>query len=213
MAKHPVPGRVKTRLARVLGAETACDLFRAFILDLADRLGALPYQTTWAYWPATAPFSALVPGARCRAQRGRDLGARMAESIAAVFAEGRGPVLVIGADAPHVPAAGLAEAVEALAGRADVVLGPAADGGYYLIGLAEPQAFLFEGIAWGTDGVLEATLARAATRGLRAHLLAPGFDVDEAGDLVRLRALLASGDVELPRTAAVLAGRGPARGS
>jgi len=206
MAKHPVPGRVKTRLARALGPETACELFRAFILDLADRLRRLPYQVTWAYWPPGAPFAALVPGARCRAQRGPDLGARMADALAAEFAGGIGPVLMIGADAPHVPAPTLAEAVRALAGTADVVLGPAADGGYYLVGLRAPAPALFEGMPWGTDGVLAATLERAAARGLRVHLLAPSFDVDEAEDIERLRTLLARGDVDLPRTAAVLAG-------
>jgi rSAM/selenodomain-associated transferase 1 len=206
MAKHPVPGRVKTRLARVLGPKTACDLFRAFILDLADRLRPLPYEVTWAYWPRAAPFAALLPGARCAPQRGRDLGARMADAVAVAFAAGRGPVLVIGADAPHVPTAALAEAARALVETADLVLGPAEDGGYYLIGLRGPEPSLFQSIAWGTDGVLTATLARAAARGLRTHLLPGTFDVDEADDLMRLRALLARGEVDLPRTAAVLAG-------
>ena len=206
MAKHPAPGRVKTRLARVLGPKTACDLFRAFVLDLADRLRALPYEVTWAYWPAGAPFPALVPGACCRAQRGRDLGERMADALAAEFAARTGPILVVGADAPHVPAASLAEAARVLLGSADLVLGPAADGGYYLIGLRAPAPAIFEEIPWGTDRVLAATLERAGARGLRVHHLPPSFDVDEADDLARLRAVLARGDVELPRTAAVLAG-------
>jgi glycosyltransferase A (GT-A) superfamily protein (DUF2064 family) len=114
-------------------------------------------------------------------------------------------VLAIGADAPHVPAAALAEAAAALAGRAEVVLGPAADGGYYLIGLRGPAPGLFAGIAWSTAGVLAATRARAEAAGLAVHLLPPGFDVDEVADLVRLRALLARGEVRLPRTTEVLA--------
>src|SRR5439155_9629378 len=94
----------------------------------------------------------------------------------------------------------------ALTHGADVVLGPAADGGYYLIGLRGPAPGLFAGIAWGTAGVLEATLARAAAAGLAVHLLSPSFDVDQLADLSRLRALLARDDVSLPRTAGVLAG-------
>src|SRR3989442_11964475 len=105
MARHPVPGGVKTRLAAALGADAACALYRAFVLDLAERLGALPYAVTWAYTPADAPFAALLPRARCRPQRGRDLGERLAAAIADELAEAPGPVLAIGADAPHVPAA------------------------------------------------------------------------------------------------------------
>src|SRR5436309_13637195 len=206
MARHPVAGRVKTRLAAVLGADVACALYRAFVLDLAARLGALPYAVTWAHTPPDAPFAELLPGARCRPQRGRDLGERLAAAFADEFASGPGPVLAIGADAPHIPAAALAEAATALARGADVVLGPAADGGYYLIGLRDPAPGLFAGIAWGTAGVLEATLARAGGAGLAAHLLAPGFDVDEVADLARLATLLARGDVRLPRTTGVLAG-------
>src|SRR5204862_2374236 len=176
--KHPVPGRVTTRLAAALGADTACARYRAFVLDLAERLGGLPYAVPWAYPPPDGPFAELLPGARCRPQHGRDLGERLAAAIADELAEGPAPVLAIGADAPHVPAAPLAEAAAALAGRADVVLGPAADGGYYLIGLRRPAPGLFAGIAWSTAGVLAATRARAAAAGLTGHLRPPGFDID-----------------------------------
>jgi len=198
MAKHPAPGRVKTRLAATLGADRACALYRAFVLDLAERLDALPYDVTWAYWPATAPFATLLPRARCRSQRGADLGERMANALA----ECGGPAVVIGADAPHVPAARLAEAVGALAADADLVLGPADDGGYYLIGLRTPTPAVFTGVAWGTSRVLAETLARAS--GLRTRLLEPCFDIDTPADLARLADLLARGDVLLPRTAALL---------
>jgi len=206
MAKHPVPGRVKTRLAAVLGADAACALYVAFVLDLAERLGALPYAVTWAYTPADAPFAALLPGARCRPQRGRDLGERLAAAIADELAAGPGPVLAIGADAPHVPEAALAEAASALGRGADVVLGPAADGGYYLIGLRAPAPGLFAGIDWSTGEVLEATLARAQAAALAVHFLPPSFDVDRPADLVLLRTLVERGEVHLPRTSDLLAG-------
>jgi rSAM/selenodomain-associated transferase 1 len=203
MARHPERGRVKTRLAAVLGDDRACALHHAFVLDLADRLGALPYDVIWAYTPAAAPFPALLPHARCIAQVGDDLGERMANAMAAAFAEDATPVLVIGADVPHVPAASLAEAAEMAATR--VVVGPAEDGGYYLIGLPRPIPELFAGVPWGTAAVLEATRERAAGLGLAMHLLPPTFDVDEPRDLERLRRLLERGDVVLPRTQALIA--------
>ena len=205
MAKHPAPGEVKTRLAPALGPERACALYAAFVQDLAARLQALPYEVTWAYWPPESPFPALLPGARCRPQRGADLGERMAGAIADAFSEGPTPVMVIGADAPHLPADSIAEAATMLGGEADLVLGPAADGGYYLVGLCRPQPELFTGIPWSTAGVLAATGERAAALGLRQHLLAPCFDVDGPGDLALLGAILARGEVHLPRTARLLA--------
>ena len=209
MAKHPAPGRVKTRLAAALGDAFACALARAFIVDLAARLAQLPYRTTWAYWPPTASFATLLPGARCRPQRGADLGARMATAVAQELAEGAGGVVVLGADSPHVPTANVDEAARALVAGTELVLGPAIDGGYYLIGVRRAQPELFTGIAWGTAEVLVATLAHARALGLATHLLEPGFDVDDPADLTRLRLLLARGDVHLPATADVLAaGRG-----
>lgn len=204
MAKHPAPGQVKTRLAAAIGAAAAAALYRAFVLDLAERLDVLPYRVTWAYWPAEAPFPSLLPGARCRPQQGQDLGERMARAVAAEFTDGAGVVLVLGADTPHLPAERVTEAVNALAAGADMVLGPAADGGYYLIGLCAPAARLFADIPWGGPGVLAATLARAGHLRLRPHLLAPTFDIDDVADLRRLRTLLAREEVHLPRTASLL---------
>ncbi|HLY38939.1 MAG TPA: TIGR04282 family arsenosugar biosynthesis glycosyltransferase [Candidatus Binatia bacterium] len=205
MARHPEPGRVKTRLARVLGTNAATALYRAFILDLADRLATLPYAVTWAVDPPGAPFTTVVPHARCRAQEGADLGERMTRAFAAEFAEGGGAVAMIGADIPHLPATVFAETAAALGRDADVVLGPAEDGGYYLVGLTVPAPALFTGVAWSTPDVLATTLARARDAGLRTHLLPPTFDVDEPADLDRLAGLVDGGAATLPHTAAVLA--------
>jgi hypothetical protein len=208
MAKYPEPGRVKTRLAAVLGAEVACRLYLAFLRDLAGRLTPLPYPTTWAYSPPESPFTALLPQARCRPQQGGDLGERMAAAVAEEFGAGAGAVLVIGVDAPHLPAAYLAEAAAALARGTDVVLGPAADGGYYLIGLRAPAPDLFRSIPWSTGGVFGSTVAAARRLHLRLHQLPPTFDVDEPADLERLRALLARDGALLPETARLLADMG-----
>jgi uncharacterized protein len=204
MAKYPVPGRVKTRIAAALGAETACALQRAFVLDLADRLQVLPYSVTWAFWPASAPFATLVDSGRCRAQSGRDLGERMAAAMDGEFADGGGRVVVLGADVPHVDLESVRGAMASLAGGADVVVGPALDGGYYLIGFRRRVPGFFRGIAWGTGDVFTATLARAREGGLRVELLPETFDIDEVADLTRLRALVEHGGVSLPRTEKLL---------
>ncbi len=205
MAKHPVPGRVKTRLARAFGDAVACQLYRAFIGDLAARLAAWHRDVTWAVWPADAAFENVVPGARCIPQEGATLGERMSNASARLFAERASPVIVIGVDAPHAPLDAIADAGRALATGADVALGPATDGGYWLIGLATPRPGLFEGIAWSTPTVLGETLERAVSAGLCVHQVAATFDVDEPADVAELRALLAAGTVDLPRTAAILA--------
>jgi len=209
MAKHPAPGRVKTRLAAAVGAAAAAALSRAFIRDLAARLAVLPYAVTWAYSPRGAPFRALLGSLparwRCGLQRGQDLGERMANAIRDELRRGAGPVLVIGADVPHVPVAALAEAAVALTSGCDLVLGPAADGGYYLIGVKASRPALFSGMRWGSDTVFTATRQRARRLGFRTHVLSPLFDVDEREDLDRLRALIARGELDLRHTARVLA--------
>jgi len=193
-------------LAAQIGAEAACRLYAAFIRDLAARLSAVGFPVTWAFWPPAAPFAELVPGQRCVPQVDGDLGQRMDAAMRECLATRGTPVLTLGADAPHVDAGCLREAAGALGGAADLVLGPATDGGYYLIGLGEPRPELFRDVAWGSSDVLGTTLARAGDAGLRVHLLPPTFDVDDEAGLDALRALLDDGAVALPCTAAVLGG-------
>jgi rSAM/selenodomain-associated transferase 1 len=204
MARYPSPGSVKTRLASQIGAEAAWRLYDAFVRDLADRLQALELPLTWAFWPPDAPFQTLMPGTRCVPQVGGDLGERLEHAVGGCFDVVQAPVIVIGVDSPHLALARVREAAEALGAGVDVVLGPALDGGYYLIGLRAPSAVVFRGIAWGSSSVLDATLARARGAGLRTQLLEPTFDVDDADGLRALREVLDGGEVELPRTRAAL---------
>jgi len=205
MARYPTVGAVKTRLARTIGAAAACALYRAFLVDLDARFGRGPRPLVWAYDPPDADFAALVrPGAVCVPQEGPDLGARMHTAVQRFCGDGSRGVLIIGADAPHVRDAWLAEADDALR-HADVVLGPSTDGGYYLIGMRQPHD-VFSRIDMGTSGVLAATHARATALGLRVHRLPETFDVDEEADLDRLRRDVAgSPGLALPATARVLA--------
>jgi uncharacterized protein len=121
------------------------------------------------------------------AQQGTDLGSRMHAAINDRLAAGATHVVLIGSDLPNLPPAHVEAAfVELEAGR-DLVLGPAEDGGYYLIGMRRPQPAIFSGIDWGTPGVLKQTLAAAARAGLDVALIEPWYDVDQPDDLRRAR--------------------------
>jgi len=205
MARHPTVGEVKTRLANEIGAERACALYTAFLRDFDARFARAARTLVWAFHPPERDFAAVVSaGSRCLPQEGADLGARMLACFRRLRGEGFGRVIVIGADVPHVRDEWLDEA-EAALDRADVVLGPSEDGGYYLIAMRATHD-VFSGIEMSTDAVLEETLARAARANLRVHLLPPTFDIDEAADLARLRDLLRQEEWRrrLPHTTAVL---------
>ncbi len=203
MARQPVPGAVKTRLGRRIGAEAACALYRAFLVDIAATLGGGPWELTWAVTPAGADLRPIVgAAAHGIAQRGADLGERMAHCFDDLFARGASRVVMIGADVPHLGAAAIAAAFAAL-DDTDVVLTPTRDGGYCLVGQRAVHD-LFGGISMGTAQVFAQTMDRVAALALRASVQPPSFDIDEWEDVVALRALIAGGAVSLPHTAAVL---------
>jgi rSAM/selenodomain-associated transferase 1 len=129
------------------------------------------------------------------AQSDGDLGERMSAAFADAFREGAGRVVVIGTDCPALSPDHLAEAFEAL-GNHEVVLGPARDGGYYLVGLSRPADALFTDIPWGTESVLQATMERAEAVGLTQCCLQTLGDVDRPEDLPLCRE--AFEDPELP---------------
>ena len=124
--------------------------------------------------------------------------------IGASFDRGYKAVCVIGSDAPHLPAAFLLEAWGRLQRGADAVLGPADDGGYYLVALPRAAPALFRDIPWSGAAVLEVTLARAAEERLSVSLLPPWYDVDTPDDLLRLREDLRRGVAYAPATAELL---------
>lgn len=206
MTRYPEPGKVKTRLAATIGAELATALYRAFILDLHARFAAGPWALVWMYEPPDAPFEALVgAGSVCQPQRGAELGERMRNCFEMLLG-GAGSydrVIMIGADVPHIDAAHIDEADRTLRDH-DVVLGPSADGGYYLIALRQPHD-VFSAIAMGGSTVLSQTLEAAKRAGLRHRLLPPSFDIDDESDLKRLCQLLHEPNApELPHTRAIL---------
>ena len=183
-AKLPQAGAVKTRLAASSSPEWAARVATAFLRDALERLAPIPARRVLAYTPAAARsyFAALAQDRfGLFPQAVGDLGRRMAAFFATQFETGAGAVVLVGTDSPTLPPALVEQAFRELQ-DADVVLGPAADGGYYLAGLARPALGLFEGIAWGTSRVLAETLLRLPDAGWRLALLPPWYDVDTLED-------------------------------
>jgi rSAM/selenodomain-associated transferase 1 len=198
------PGRVKTRLIGDLTPAQAAELHAAFLDDLLDRLrtGRFAVTLAWALEEGDEIPAGPFPGIR---QRGDGLGDRLYNALSEAAADGAA-VAALGSDHPTLPVAAVERAFDLLEEGADAVLGPAEDGGYYLIALraAAVARRLFEDIAWSTGRVLPATLERIAELGLRLELLPLASDVDTPDDLRRLAAAMAEDDLGCPRTRALL---------
>ena len=188
LARVPVLGQVKSRLAAEIGAPAALAAYRELLaITRAAAAGAGVHGTAWLAGPAAAVAAWAWPELAVCTQPPGDLGRRLAAAFAAAFAAGAGRVAVIGTDCPGLRAAHLTRAFALLADH-DLVLGPAADGGYYLLGLRQIQPALFQHKAWGTASVLADTLADARRLGLRVAQLPTLRDVDTAADLAAWRA-------------------------
>ena len=188
--KAPVIATVKTRLTKDLAPEAVLDLYRSFVADTLQTLAGSGYRTTICYYPShhrTVVEKWLGPGYTYRPQHGRDLGERMAHALTNAFAQGVPRALLVGTDVPDLPAEVFDEAFEALHENG-VVLGPALDGGYYLIGFraAAFWAPAFRKIPWGTDQVLSETLTILRAAGCKVHLLPSWRDIDGWQDLEAL---------------------------
>jgi len=185
LAKAPIPGQVKTRLIPALGPEGAARLQIALItrtVKTASRAGTGPVTLWTSLDPDHEVFTALAArfDVTLARQHEGDLGARMLAAIAG------GPTLVIGNDCPALTPHHLREAAAALRDGNDVVLMPAEDGGYVLIGMRRPQAAVFSAMSWSVPSVLTETRRRLAQCGLKARELAALWDVDLPEDLRRM---------------------------
>jgi rSAM/selenodomain-associated transferase 1 len=184
-ARAPVPGQAKTRLIPLLGADGAAALQRRLIERTLATACAVPGARV-KLWIADDAAHPCVERIAARfdivlaEQHGADLGARMHHAFEAAGA----PLVLIGTDCPRLASADLAAAADSLATH-DVVLQPANDGGYVLIGLTRPQPQLFESIEWGGPQVMQQTRSRIAALGLRCALRPPLDDLDTPADLQR----------------------------
>jgi rSAM/selenodomain-associated transferase 1 len=203
MAKAPMPGTVKTRLG--LPPKEAADLQAALIRDTVEKARSLA-PTTLAGAPADrlALISHLLPDdVALIPQPPGDLGDRMLSGARTLFDTATDPVLLLGTDAPTLPADAIEAASSALDLR-DISIIPSTDGGYVLLGLRRPVGAVFVGIEWSTEAVHRQTLERAGEAGLSVYEGDPWYDVDEPEDLVRLRWELAARPYLAPRTAKFL---------
>jgi rSAM/selenodomain-associated transferase 1 len=177
--KAPRPGLVKTRLADALGPARACVIYRQLLERLLECLRSLgPVELRFTPDDAFEEIQPwLAPQWRAASQDAGNLGERIERAFADAFSADAKRVAVIGSDCPDVSAQDIETAWAALR-TFDVVLGPATDGGYWLIGLRGPQSLLFRNMPWSSAAVLQETLSRARTAGLRVHLLRELSDVD-----------------------------------
>ena len=204
IAKEPVPGAVKTRLAATLGDDGAARAAAAMLADTVAGMAEVDAEPWVCFAPPEAGgrMARLAPGFGLLAQVEGDLGDRLAGCFAALLGGGADQVVIVAADTPQVPRATY-EAAFALLDQVDVVLGPAQDGGYYLVGAKAALPELFVGVPMGTDAVLQVTMQRAVRRRLRVGTVPTLRDLDRLEDL---QAALAAGELDAsPRTRLVVA--------
>jgi hypothetical protein len=201
MAKASAPGRTKTRLVPPLTFEEAAQINTAFLRDIADNIRAAAAQASIAGHMAFGPpqarrfFQENVPGEIGLIEAWYpNFGDCLFCAIAQLLEAGHSGAVVLNSDSPTLPTSLLVETAQVLARPGDrAVLGPASDGGYYLLGLKAARRELFEDIAWSTEHVARQTLDRAAELGLAVHVLPQWYDVDDVAALKMLQAELFEG--------------------
>jgi rSAM/selenodomain-associated transferase 1 len=202
MAKAPQPGRAKTRLCPPLLPEQAASLSAAFLRDITENIalaaGDVPIDGYIAYAPkgdegwftgrlADGTSLVLADGSPSMPPDVDGFGRCLLHAAQALFAMGYGAACLVNSDSPTLPTAVLVQAAAILLVPGErIVLGPADDGGYYLLGMKQPHAHLFADIAWSTSSVAAATRARATERGFEVVALPTWYDVDDAASLTRL---------------------------
>ena len=185
--RYPEAGSVKTRLIPTLGADGARNLHRKMAEHTIKRLDCLTAEMEVCFTGRGEKEMQEWLGKKrsYSPQGGGDLGQRLLKAFAQAFCQGEDKVVVVGTDCPDLTAAHVQEAFHLL-DEFDLVLGPAADGGYYLLGLNRLYKDLFESIPWGTGEVLQATLNKAKLLGINTVLLERLADVDRPKDLEAL---------------------------
>jgi rSAM/selenodomain-associated transferase 1 len=186
--RAPELGRVKTRLERDMDGVTVLRLYQCFVKDIIETLSTGGYRLTVFFTPShreSAVRTWLGNRLSTRAQVGKTLGDRMRNAFSDVFAREAEQAVLLGSDLPDIDTRIIDTSFEFL-GKTDGVVGPAIDGGYYLIGLRKDlfNGDLFSGIDWGTASVFRQTMGQFRAAGLNAHVLEARQDIDTHDDLV-----------------------------
>jgi rSAM/selenodomain-associated transferase 1 len=213
-ARVPEPGKVKTRLSPPLTASEASRLYAAFVSDTAAKLKSVDAAVRWYVTPDVDGFKGtrLVEqegGVSFHIQVGESLGARMRSAVQATMDAGCDAIVVIGTDSPTLPVRVLEEALRHLKSPGSAVLGPASDGGYYLLGLHGVDPAFLEEMSYSRSDVFARTsdLLLAET-GVSPVVLGEWYDVDVPADLERLTAELESGESVAAETRSALTNLG-----
>ena len=190
MCKTPFPGQSKTRLSPPLHPHECAEISACFIRDLARTIETLAGSgdvTGYAVYTPVGSEDALRPllpaGFKLMPQIDGDLGGRLVRAIADLLDAGHRAVILVGSDSPTLPQSILRAAVDAVVSGDSVVLGPALDGGYTLIGLSRPHPRLFEDIPWSTAAVYRLTVDRAREIDLPVVEVPGWYDVDDEASL------------------------------
>lgn len=185
--KSPIKGQVKTRLAAQTGGNFEVELYKCFVEDTISLAENLDVHLELCFYPANTKSTFLKwlgEQHSYRAQIGNNLGERLRNAFDNAFKEGFSNVVAIGSDSPDLPANYLSESFEALDAH-DTTIGPANDGGYYLIGFSK-EGFIpevFDNISWSTDSVFEQTVSILKQHDRKVYLLPLWYDVDTIEDL------------------------------
>ena len=187
ICKAPRPGATKTRLAAVIGGEAAAEASACFLRDIGGCIEQVPPHLGRTGYGVYAPAGAeaemrelLPPSFGLLLQSDANLGNVLFGATRELLGRGHDCVLLVNGDSPTLPSRFLSDAIERLRRPGDrMVLGPASDGGYYLIGLKHPHRSLFSEIPWGTGAVARLTLERARQSAIEHELLPEWYDVDD----------------------------------
>jgi len=209
ICKTPQPRQSKTRLSPPLGLDECAAISACFISDLGSTIAGLEHPAARpcaVYTPEGSEplLISILPGFALIPQGVGDLGARLAKGIADLLAAGHAGAILINSDSPTLPASILDAAIKAVLTGDHMVIAPAFDGGYTLIGLSHMHARLFEDIPWSTATVFEMTMARAREISLPAVVLDMWFDVDDARSYAMLEEELAGRPPQFARPGLVV---------
>lgn len=187
--KNPEAGKVKTRLAATVGNEAALAIYNQLLQHTVSETENLPVDKFVFYADYILHEDVWINnGYYKEVQYGNDLGERMCSAFDFAFQKGYEQVVIIGTDCPEISSATIINAFASLE-RNDVVIGPAEDGGYYLLGMKQLHSGLFEQIQWSTPTVLANTISKIKRLHLTHHLLPVMKDIDEEQDLAAFKHL------------------------
>ncbi|CCU80159.1 hypothetical protein HSACCH_01897 [Halanaerobium saccharolyticum subsp. saccharolyticum DSM 6643] len=202
MSRAPIAGKTKTRLESHLKKDECAELHQAFLKDINFKLlklkkinSQIDLYLSFTPREQETIFSEIIDEHFTRIpQRGQDLGEKMFNALNDAYLLSDLPVIITGSDIPLLDIDIFTEAIAGLKER-DLVIGPADDGGYYLIGMKKPKKFIFDFENWGNSAVLDRTIKEASKHNLKIHFLPEASDVDTFQELLKLRSKLINGEI------------------